>query len=227
MELNADFSRRVAVHAARVPWVASPMPGVERRMLDRIGGEVARATTLVRYAPASRFSPHTHDGGEELFVLEGIFSDEHGSFPAGCYIRNPPTSRHTPNSMPGCVLLVKLWQFDLADRTQVRLDIATQDFQPAAGRDGVSVSPLFRDARETVFLERWAPGAAIELPVPGGAELLVLRGTFTESGEGFERQSWLRLPTGATLTARAGAVGCEVWMKTGHLLHPMALPGMY
>src|SRR3954470_9992491 len=53
MELNADFSQRVVVHAARLPWVASPMPGVERRMLDRIGEEVARATSIVRYAPGS------------------------------------------------------------------------------------------------------------------------------------------------------------------------------
>ena len=106
MEINADFSRRVAVHAARLPWVPSPMPGVERRMLDRIGGEVARATSIVRYAPGSRFSPHTHGGGEEFLVLEGVFEDEHGAYPAGSYVRNPPTSRHTPGSAPGCVLFV-------------------------------------------------------------------------------------------------------------------------
>ena len=76
MELNADFSKRVAVHAARMPWVASPMPGVDRRMLDRIGEEVARATSIVRYAPGSHFSPHTHGGGEEFLVLEGVFTDE-------------------------------------------------------------------------------------------------------------------------------------------------------
>src|SRR5215472_3874467 len=120
MELNADFSRRVAVHAAQLPWVASPMAGVERRMLDRIGGEVARATSIVRYAPGSRFSPHTHGGGEEFFVLEGVFQDEHGDFPAGSYIRNPPTSSHTPGSTLGCIIFVKLWQFDRDDRTHVR-----------------------------------------------------------------------------------------------------------
>src|SRR5580704_9868972 len=95
MELNADFSRRAAVHAASLPWVPSPMAGVERRMLDRIGDEVARATSIVRYAPGSHFSPHTHGGGEEFFVLEGVFQDEHGEFPAASYVRNPPTSRHT------------------------------------------------------------------------------------------------------------------------------------
>jgi anti-sigma factor ChrR (cupin superfamily) len=101
MEINADFSRRVAVHAARLPWVPSPMAGVKRRMLDRIGDEVARATSIVRYAPGSRFSPHTHGGGEEFLVLEGVFQDEHGDFPAGSYVRNPPTSRHSPARGPG------------------------------------------------------------------------------------------------------------------------------
>ena len=101
MELNADFSRRVAVHAGRLPWVASPMSGVERRVLDRIGDEVARATSIVRYAPGSHFSPHTHGGGEEFFVLEGVFQDEQGEFPAGSYVRNPRTTRHKPGSVPG------------------------------------------------------------------------------------------------------------------------------
>src|SRR3954451_12085317 len=169
MELNADFSQRVAVHAARLPWLASPIAGVDRRMLDRIGDEVARATSIVRYAPASRFSAHTHGGGEEFLVLDGVFQDEHGDYPAGSYVRNPPTSRHTPGSEPGCVLFVKLWQFDLADRTPVRLDTANMGFEPAPGRDGVSTLPLFQDARESVRLERWIPYTAIDLPLPGGA----------------------------------------------------------
>jgi len=104
MELNADFSKRAVVHAAQIDWVASPMPGVDRRMLDRLGDEVARATSIVRYAPKSSFSTHTHTGGEEFFVLEGVFQDEHGDFPAGTYVRNPPKSAHTPGSKPGCTI---------------------------------------------------------------------------------------------------------------------------
>ena len=83
MELNADFTKRAVAHSATMPWVASPIAGVDRRMLDRIGDEVARATSIVRYAPQSRFSAHTHGGGEEFFVLDGVFQDEHGDFPAG------------------------------------------------------------------------------------------------------------------------------------------------
>ena len=219
MELNADFSQRAAVHAARVAWVPSPIAGVDRRMLDRIGDEIARATSIVRYAPDSRFSPHTHGGGEEFVVLDGVFEDEHGSYPAGSYIRNPPTSRHAPGSAPGCTLFVKLWQFDLADRTEVRLDTGAMQFAAAAGRTGVDVKPLFRDAREEVRLEQWAAGAAITLAASGGAEFLVLDGGFTEAGEAFAAQSWLRLPCGDALQAIAGPEGCVVWVKTGHLRH--------
>jgi anti-sigma factor ChrR (cupin superfamily) len=218
MEINADFSRRVAVHAAQLPWVPSPMAGVERRMLDRIGDEVARATSIVRYAAGSRFSPHTHGGGEEFLVLEGVFQDEHGDFPAGSYVRNPPTSRHTPSSAIGCVLFVKLWQFDPADRTQINVSTAGMAYAAAADRRGVELLTLFRDACEDVRLERWMPGAAVTLDVPGGAELLVLDGSFDEGGERFARLSWLRLPAGSVLRATAGPQGCRTWIKTGHLL---------
>ncbi len=222
MELNADFSQRAVVHAARLPWVPSPMAGVERRMLDRIGAEVARATSIVRYAPNSHFSPHVHGGGEEFLVLDGVFQDEHGDYPTGSYVRNPPTSRHTPGSAAGCTIFVKLWQFDPADRTPVRIDTARGTFAPAPGRAGVALLPLFRDAHEDVRLERWAPGAEIALAVAGGLELLVLDGGFSARGEDFAAQSWLRLPDGDLLTARAGPHGCRLWVKTGHLLDPRA-----
>src|SRR6266849_8235918 len=152
MELNANFSERVAVHTDRIAWTPSPIPGVERRMLDRIGGEVARATSIVRYAPNSKFPPHVHGGGEEFIVLDGVFQDEHGDFPAGSYIRNPPQSRHTPGSKPGCTIMVKLWQFDLADRTPVRLDTTKMALLEVQDRDGVRLLPLFKDAHEDVRL---------------------------------------------------------------------------
>ena len=122
MELNADFSERVLIHSDQTEWQASPMQGVSRRMLDRIGGEVARATTIVRYAPNSHFSAHTHTGGEEFIVLDGVFQDEHGDYPTGTYVRNPPTTSHTPGAAQGCTIFVKLWQFDPADRTPEVID---------------------------------------------------------------------------------------------------------
>lgn len=224
MELNADFTQRAAVHAATLPWIPSPTPGVERRMLDRIGAEVARATTIVRYAPESRFPAHTHGGGEEFLVLDGVFQDEHGDFGPGAYVRNPPASSHTPGSALGCTIFVKLWQFDPDDRQEVRIDTGTGTFLPSFGRTGVEEMALFEDARENVRLERWAPGARVRLPVPGGIELLVLEGGFTEDGESFAPQSWLRLPAGAVLEAQAGAEGARLWVKSGHLADPRPAP---
>jgi ChrR Cupin-like domain len=222
MKLNADFSKRVAVHAAHLAWVPSPIAGIDRRMLDRIGDEVARATSIVRYAPDSQFAPHTHGGGEEFLVLEGVFSDEHGDFPAGSYIRNPPTSRHTPRSTPGCVIFVKLWQFDPTDRLAVRLHTGNLSFAAMPDCPDTESIVLFRDANEAVRIERWQPNSTIRISVPGGAEFLVLDGGFTENDEQFSVQSWLRLPPGATMNATAGATGCAVWVKTGHLLNSPA-----
>ena len=219
MNLNSDFGTRAAVHAARLDWTPSPIPGVDRRMLDRIGDEVARATSIVRYAPHSHFAPHTHGGGEEFLVLEGVFQDEHGDYPTGTYnyVRNPPTSSHTPGSEPGCTIFVKLWQFDPDDRTPVRVDTSGLSFAPAPDLSGVEFALLYEDAWELVLMERWAPGINIAVPVPGGIELLVLDGSFTEGDEEFTRLSWLRQPAGATLQATAGQGGCMVWVKSGHL----------
>jgi anti-sigma factor ChrR (cupin superfamily) len=224
MELNADFTKRAVVHGARTAWVSSPIPGVERRMLDRVGDEVARATTIVRYAPNSRFSPHTHDGGEEFLVLEGVFQDEHGDFPVGSYIRNPPASRHTPGSAPGCTIFVKLWQFDPNDKSHVRIDTNKMRFVPASGRLGVEMMPLFHSANEDVRLERWVAGSKIMLSDPAGIECFVLRGGFDEGNEQFAAQSWLRLPPGESAGLKVGNGGCEVWIKSGHLAHTPTFP---
>jgi anti-sigma factor ChrR (cupin superfamily) len=213
MELNADFTKRAVMHGAAMPWQASPIAGVERKMLDRIGDEVARATTIVRYAPHSQFSPHTHGGGEEFLVLSGVFQDEHGDYPVGTYVRNPPTSHHTPGSASGCIILVKLWQFDPSDRTQITLNTTQQPYATDVTRLGVSIMPLFADHREIVQLEQWEANASIDVLASGGLEIFVLHGRFRESGEVFQPDSWLRLPPGSRLLAQAGPEGCRIWLK--------------
>lgn len=217
MELHSDFSRRVLVHADQIPWLPSPTSGVERRMLDRIGGEVARATSLVRYAAGSNFPEHTHGGGEEFIVLEGVFQDEHGDYPVGTYVRNPPTSRHSPGSDPGCTIFVKLWQFDPDERSFVRTDMNQLAPVEARDRRGVQVAPLYADAREAVQMELWAAGSNVSFDAPGGAELLVLDGSCHESGEAMRQYSWLRVPIGGRVDAVAGPQGTRVWIKTGGL----------
>jgi anti-sigma factor ChrR (cupin superfamily) len=214
MELNADFSQRVLIHAGNLPWVASPMAGVDRRMLDRIGDEVARATSIVRYAPGSRFSAHTHTGGEEFIVLEGVFQDEHGDYPAGTYVRNPPTTSHTPGAADGCTIFVKLWQFDMDDRTQFRRDMG-DGLVPVS--DGISAVTLHQDDRETVRLLVMEPNSSLTETPTGGAELLMIEGSADEGGDTLVKDSWLRLPEGAPLNLTAGDAGARIWIKTGHL----------
>jgi hypothetical protein len=217
MRLNADFSQRVVVKFNENDWVASPMAGVSRKLLDRIGDEVARATTIVRFDPNSAFSPHTHVGGEEFIVLDGVFQDEHGDFPPGSYVRNPPTSRHTPSSDVGTTILVKLHQFDANDRRHVRIDTTTQPANPVAERHGVSVIPLFQDQNENVRIEVWSPNSDISLSGDAGYELLVLEGDYTCDGDQLSRWDWMRVPVGQTFSARAGDVGARIWVKSGHL----------
>lgn len=225
MEVNSDFGARCIVHTSGMGWVKSPMPGVERRMLDRLGEEVARATSIVRYAPKSRFSPHVHTGGEEFLVLDGVFEDEHGVFPAGSYIRNPPQSRHTPGSDPGCTIFVKLWQFDPDDRTHIRIDTNKMKFVTDPGRPGVEVMPLFCDAREDVALERWKGGSKISIDAPDGLEILVLEGSFEEQGELLQSGSWMRLPKNSNCMATVKEPGTRIWIKRNHLANDPVPPG--
>ncbi len=211
MDLNADFDRPALVRFQETAWVPSPMPGVERKMLDRIGGEVARATSLVRFAPGSAFSPHTHDGGEEFLVLDGVFQDEHGDFPAGSYIRNPPTSRHTPAAAEGALIFVKLHQFDPADRTELRVAVAPPP-------DGTQT--LFDAPDEHVAIAALRPGGALRLDVTGGVEVFVLSGSVTVGAETLSGWDWLRLPPGGAADAVAGDAGATVWTKSRHLAPP-------
>ncbi|MCB9930051.1 MAG: cupin domain-containing protein [Alphaproteobacteria bacterium] len=216
-KINADFDQRVVVHGDAVDWLHSPAAGVDRRPLDRIGGEVARATTIVRFAPGSRFAAHVHGGGEEFLVLDGVFEDEHGAFPAGSYIRNPPTSRHAPASGPGCTILVKLWQMQPEDRTHVRLDTAKAGAVAPEGRPGVRVTPLYDDGHEWVRMEQWAPGTEGRIAADGGGELFVVEGSARESGTALRPWSWVRIPVGGGFVIAAGPDGARFWIKTGHL----------
>ncbi|MBU2979338.1 cupin domain-containing protein [Alteromonas sp. C1M14] len=217
MKIAANFDQRVVVHNETLPWVASPMPGVDRRALDRVGDEVARATTIVRYAPNSEFSPHVHTGGEEFVVLEGVFQDEHGDYPAGSYVRNPPQSTHKPGSENGCIIFVKLWQFQPADRAHVRLQTNLMESQPHQRIAGVKVIALYKDEFEEVSLLHVEPNVQFAFDAQGGAELLVLAGTLTEHADQLGKHSWLRSPINSKINGKAGADGATVWIKTGHL----------
>ena len=216
MELYVDLGQRAVLDTNALAWTPSPMAGVERRMLDRHGEEVARATSIVRYAPASSFERHTHGGGEEIFVLEGTFSDEHGDYACGTYLRNPVGSSHAPFSKGGCTLLVKLHQMHPADQQRLVIDTLCSAWMPGLVI-GLEVMPLHAFGSEHVALVRWAPGTVFQPHChPGGEEILVLDGVFQDEHGSYPTGSWLRNPRGSVHRPWSGA-GCTIWVKTGHL----------
>lgn len=217
MKINALFNQRTVVHSAESAWLESPMKGVLRRPLDRVGAEVARATSIVKYLPNSNFSSHVHTGGEEFFVLDGVFQDEHGDYPVGSYIRNPPQSMHTPRSDLGCVIFVKLWQFQPEDRKHIRLDSNAIQKVLHSHEKNATVIPLYNDPYEDVSIQYWKPNSTIQLPASDGLEVFVLSGSFGEGTDELNAQSWLRLPIGAALNALTGNDGAKVWLKSNHL----------
>ena len=215
--VNADFAQRVVIATDTLPWVASPQAGVERRLLDRIGGEVARATSLVRYARSSAFPAHQHGLGEEFLVLEGVFSDEHGDYPTGTYVRNPPGSRHTPRTDPGCTILVKLRQMEPTETERVVIDTSAAHWE--VDRAGLFRLPLHAaaNAGERVTLERLAPGAHLdEMDCPGGEEIFLLSGTLRDEYGNYGAGTWIRNPAGFRRNLQSPE-GATYWVKRGHL----------
>ncbi len=218
MRLNADFSKHVAIRPEDYEWHKSPSPGVERMMLDRIGGEVARATSLVRFAPDATFAEHTHGGGEEFLVLEGAFGDEHDIYPAGYYVRNPVGTSHSPRVGPdGCLILVKLYQMEDDDQHQFAIDTNDATWQPGQ-QAGIETLRLHEYGKERVTLNRWAPDTAvIRHGHPGGHEVFVIEGSyFDEYGE-YPAGSWVRYPPGTEHAPESGPEGALVYSKVGHL----------
>jgi anti-sigma factor ChrR (cupin superfamily) len=221
MDLRADFTRREVVLPGGEAWQPSPMAGVERYMLDRIGEEVARATSIVRYTAGARFSAHTHGGGEEFLVLAGSFHDEAGDYPKGTYVRNPIGSVHEPWAGPdGAVLFVKLHQFAAADTERVVINTCAghwlQGLVP-----GLTVLPLHEHGPEHVALVRWAPLTRFQPHRHwGGEEILVLDGVFEDEHGTYPKGSWLRSPHLSEHSPFTGPDGALIYVKTGHLAYP-------
>jgi len=216
IQLHSDFAARCVVDSQQLPWLASPSPLVQRRMLERDGGEIARATSVVRYEPGACFDAHTHELGEEILVLEGGFGDAHGDYGPGCYIRNPPGSRHAPFSSEGCTMFVKLRQLDPQETQRVVID--TRSAPWAAGRlPGLTVLPLAGFGTEHTALVRWAPGTFFQPHRHfGGEEILVLEGVFSDEHADYPAGHWIRSPH-LSQHQPFSREGCVIWVKTGHL----------
>lgn len=207
MQIRADLTEPARVTRDDWSWVESPQAGVSRVMLDRVGDEVAVATSLVRYAPDSRFPSHDHAKGEEFIVLEGEFADEHGRFPAFSYVRNPPGSHHAPFSDPGCLIWVKLRQFRPEDLSQkyLLLDQAI----PEAGQN---LRILHEHADERVAEITAATGEEVNLPAAAvPQEVLVLEGGAEVDGVHAGPLDWLRVPAGLGLELKMLAPSRVFW----------------
>ena len=216
MRLNADFAQRVVIPPDPHAWQPSPSPGVERRMLDRVGDEAARATSLVRYAPGSVFPEHAHPGGEEILVLDGVFTDERGDHGAGTYLRHPDGSRHAPRSADGCTLFVKLRQFPPGDTATVRVETGTAAWHPGLV-PGLRVMSLHSFGTQHTALVDWAPGTVFQPHTHwGGEEILVLSGQFEDEHGQYPAGTWIRSPHGSRHAPRAPQ-GARILVKTGHL----------
>lgn len=215
--INGDLSIRVAVDTAAMEWTASPSRTVWRKRVHLVGPvEAGQVTSVVRYAPRSTFHTHEHPDGEEILVLDGVFSDEHGDWPAGTYLLNPEGFRHAPFSREGCTLFVKLRQYPGRTRAHVALRADLEAWRPGASA-GVSSRPLYAQPgfTDTTRLERWARGAALgRVDYPAGAELFVTEGAFEDELGRFGAGTWLRLPPGAGHSP-AVAEDCVLYIKEG------------
>ena len=218
MKLHTDFNLRVTINTTTAPWVASPVKGVERKMLERDGAEIARATSLVRYAPHSRFTSHQHELGEEFLVLDGVFQDEYGQYPAGTYIKNPAGSSHTPFTESGCTLFVKLRHLDPLDDERVAVNTQTAPWYPGLVT-GLSVIPLSSFGSTHTALVRWAPGTYFQAHRHfGGEEIFVVDGVFEDEHGRYPQGCWLRSPH-MSAHQPFSVEGCTILVKTGHLLN--------
>lgn len=222
MLINADFSQRASLASEDHHWIQSPQNGVERVMLDRVGAEKARATSLVRYAPNSYFPHHLHPGGEEILVLLGTFSADDSHYPAGWYLRNPPTSGHKPYSDEGAVIFVKLRQMSSNETHHVAIDTYNDaNWQQRGNR---RICPLFSDGVEQVSLQRINAGELLFIEaVDGGAEILVVAGELIEGEQVYKQDSWIRLPIAEHAPIKAGVEGATIYLKTGHLVQIIGL----
>jgi hypothetical protein len=214
MQLFADLDQPAQVNANEVDWVASPLAGVDRRMLERDGEEGARATSIVRYAPESFFSPHSHAGGEEYYVLSGIFSDESGDYPAGYYVRNPVNSSHRPFTKEGCQIYVKLRQMHPDDQAYVALDTRCA---PEEIMDGVASIALHNFQTETVLIRQPDAEQTYTEQSKTGLELLVLAGEIEIEGERYGPEHWLRYPGEQSLAITAKTGDARLLVKKDHL----------
>jgi uncharacterized membrane protein YdjX (TVP38/TMEM64 family)/anti-sigma factor ChrR (cupin superfamily) len=207
-------------HTDEMTWEASPSATVMRKRLELVGPvEAGRVTSVVRYLPDSSFPAHPHPDGEEILVLEGVFTDETGDHPAGSYLLNPEGFEHAPSSRGGCVLFVKLRQYPGAGRETIRIHTAVAEWSPHPSIAGIEMLELYRRERRPEEMHLVRIGAGADVPrqdFPGGEEIFVIDGEFSDEHGAYRAGSWVRHPAGSGHTPRSER-GCTLYVKRNHL----------
>ena len=215
--LNGNLAIRVAIDTQSMDWIPSPGGHVHRKRVHRVGpAETGQVTSLVRYEPGARFPGHDHPSGEEILVLEGVFSDEHGDWPAGTYLLNPEGFHHSPFSSEGCTLFVKLRQYPGTDRIHVAMQSNDEPWTHSV-RKSVDWKKLYAQEpySDHMRMETWhSPAAMGQLNFPQGAELLVVAGSFGDERGDYNTHSWLRIPAGGSITPTSDDY-CQLYIKEG------------
>lgn len=216
MLINADFSQMAVVKPNDYQWVKSPRGEVERVMLDRVGDETARATSLVRYTPHTIFPEHQHPLGEEILVLSGTFTENNDQhYPAGWYLRNPDGSKHTPSSEDGTLIFVKLMQMSKTNTETVRINTHYPENWQTLGQR--LICPLYLSHDEHTYLEKLKPHQSFDEHSLNGIEPLIVQGELIANGECYPTGSWIRLPLQSSHSFYASEIGAMLYVKTGHL----------
>ena len=216
MQINSDISQRVTLQQSALPWVASSLAGVKIRTLEYGGEAAARSTAIVELAPGAKIVSCTRDLGDEIVVLDGVLTDEFGSYGKGNYIKAPGSS-HACESVSGCLLFVKRGHLEADDDSRIVVDSTKMPWYQGLV-DGLSVMPLSEFGTQHTALVRWAPGTRFNPHRHyGGEEIYVLDGVFEDEHGRYPAGSWLRSPH-MSAHCPYSIEGCTILVKTGHLL---------
>lgn len=202
-----DMQQPCMVQSQHQPWVQSPSKQVLRKRFHLVGeAESGQVTSLVRYQPGANFSQHEHPEGEEILVLEGIFSDSQGNWPAGSWLLNPQGFSHAPYSINGCLLLVKLRQYPHAAQVAVNWhEIDPSESMPFSSR----LLGQYGDVQTRVLA--LPQGGQLNQTYSAGVEGFFIDGQIDLAGKALEALDWFRFPPGATLNLQSR--GCTLYLK--------------
>lgn len=218
MLIRADFSEIAIVKPEDYHWVHSPHGEVERVMLDRIGKEQARATSLVKFSQNSTFPAHQHPLGEEILVLSGVFT-ENGihHFPSGWYLRNPHNSNHQVSSKEGSLIFVKLMQMSIYESKEVRIN--TNDSTNWIVTRNKKICPLYESDFEYTYLEKLNPDQLFINRSDQGIEIFIVSGQLQKEDQVYPTGSWIRFPPKQHAVLTVNKTNTTLYVKTQHLLH--------